>query len=112
MCCFEVAIKRVCGREVSIILSERVLFRTVLFIAHQTTATLSFLKPASTTTHRDACAQVSDKSFCLYNPLGGSERVKSWFPHYLRVEAEERVEHGTCNTTWHSQAAVHSDGCH
>jgi len=93
------SVRRVCGLEVLIKLSERVLFLTALFIAHQTTATLSFRKPASATTYRDAGAQVRDKRFCLYNPLGVSERVKSLVLHDLRVEAEERVGHGTRNTT-------------
>jgi hypothetical protein len=42
----------VCGHEVSVLLSERVLFRIAPFVAHQTTATSTFSNPASTMTYR------------------------------------------------------------
>ena len=89
MCCFEVTAKQDHRLEECVLVkcrlagSERVLFHTLLFIAHQNTATLSIRKPASATTYSDAGAQVSNKRFCLCNP------------HDLCVGAEENVEHGT-----------------
>lgn len=104
MCCFEVTAKQDHRLEESVVvkcrLSQGNAFSFVqCFLSHTRPQQLYlFRKPASATTYRDACAQVSDKRFCLYNPLGVRE-LNHGSPRDLRVEAEEGVEHGTCNTT-------------